>query len=827
MVGTSIQAHCFNVIAEHRDDIQPVASLSLFQSHAVLLMFINSHISHHFYYADPAIGGGKTHSLKKHLAHPFTGKSIVGIQSIKLAVEIEETLKKDGISVLRVDTDAFPYNTEEPTITCTSIFNDALRSGLYQVLIANYEVVLRAKEPYCREYILFMDEIPPVYERIWLNGIVTSHHDVVSYLTSEKTNIKGYRKVRITDEGERFLAAHHLEKMKRAEKELLDTILKAQNSEYYDLYAEETIYREFREGLSQSVVLHSVMKPAVFDRFARVTILGANYLWSLMNLIWSKHYGVEFALHQQIMTIGEDGIRYQDLKHKAPTTTVYYHSDKNCSKTLYKQVDYQPTFNASHDAFKALLAEKGMSPDTKHLVFLNNKPKGVKGEFYWKDAENAVQLSPAARGWDAYKEIDVAIFLAAVNEHGDTNNFLSAFYSLSKSQIDRATALERAYQAIGRCSLRDRNSNRPVHLIFFEHRAAKFVADLIGCGEPVLIDTGLAGLMAKEPKTGAERTAKAYHKKNVDALADIEHYEGFNRRVWSHQKCFSPKDNFVRNWAKYVFDTYQHSITYRPENKDSAKMYREGDFGSSPDHKIKGVIRSSKMITFDFDNVTGEVQELSNLLESMMISHVISNSYRSRPGAPRFRLDIPLDRPVNASVYRHIADQLLSDIENSFGPGVFVDDRGKRHMHAKFYAPGISEFEGGNIFIDCTVVGQNEEPIFLGVMAYASRPPIEKKKQFTETKANSFAAAGAETKDIEAILDKWAVPEGFETGSLNFHQAGVDLLFKARLSPEEVIQELHNNRYRFGNGDDRDAAYVIGKIMEDKLDALHINRPML
>jgi hypothetical protein len=777
-------------------------------------MFPISNVARHFLYADPAIGGGKTHSLQKHIAHPFTGKCIVGIQSIKLAKEIEETLKDEGISVLRIDTDVFPYDPEKPTITCTTIFNDALQSGLYQVLIANYEVVLRAKEPYCREYALFMDEIPPVHERIGLDGIVTSHDDAVSYITSETTNVEGYRKIRLTDEGEHFLAADHLEKQKRTEKGFKDALLRIQNSDAYDLYAETKLYQGFRKLEKTSLVLHSVMKPTVFDRFAGVTILGANFLWSLMNLIWSKHYGVEFSLHQQIMTIGEDGIRYQDLKHKASSTTVYYLSEKNCSKTLYKQVDYQPTFNAAHDAFKTLLAGKEMSPDTKHLVFLNNKPKGVKGDFYWKDQENSVLLSPAARGWDAYKEIDVAIFLAAVNEHGDTGNFLSAFFKLSKAEIDRATAMERAYQAIGRSSLRDFYSKRPVYLIFFEYRAARFAADLIGCGEPVFLDTGLAGLIAKQPKTGAERSAKAYHNKNVDALAAIEQYEGFNRRVWSHQKCFSPKDNFAGDWAEYVLGSYQHAITYRPASKDSAKMYREGDFGSSPDHKIKGVIRSSKVITLDFDNVIGDVQELSLLLESMMISHVITNSYRSRPGAPRFRLDIPLDRPVNAYVYRHIADQLLKEIEEAFGPGMFLDDSGKRHMHAKFYAPGISEFEGGNIFFDGTVVGENEQPIFLDVMAYASRQPIEKEKQVIETETNSFGYARADAKDIEAILNHWAVPEGFETGSWNFYNAGVDLLFKARLSPEEATQELHANRYRFGNADDRNAADVVHGILE-------------
>lgn len=775
-------------------------------------MFPNSHISRHFFYADPAIGGGKTHSLKKHLSHPFTGKSIVGIQSIELAKEIEKTLKEEGIPVLRIDTEAFPYDPEAPTVTCTSIFNEALESGLYQVLIANYEVVLRAKEPYCREYALFMDEVTPVHERIWLDGIVTSHHNVASYLTSEKTDIKGYRKIRITDEGEHFLAAGHLEKMFPGEKEIRDAILKAQNSDHYDLYAEDEIYSDFREALKPSLVLHSVMKPAVFDRFARVTILGANFLWSLMNLIWSKHYAVEFSLHQQIMTIGDDGIRYQDLKHKAASTTVYYHSDKNCSKTLYKQVDYQPTFNASHDAFKALLAEKGMPEDTKHLVFLNNKPKGYKGKFYWKDEANSVPLSPAARGWDAYKDIDVAIYLAACNEHPDSVKFLMAFYKLSKAEIDRATAMERAYQAIGRCAVRDMNSNRPVHLIFFEYRAAKFVADLIGCGEPVFLNTGLEGLVSKEPKTKSERNATAYHNKNVKAISELPNYDGFNRRKWMHRFSKEFFDDVHCSWGDWVADSRDFAETNTPEKKEMSVMYREGSYKSGTNHLTKGNIESTKVITLDFDE-SADPQEFSNWLASRNIPHLIVNSWSSAPDAPRFRLDIPLDRPVNSYGYSHIVSHLLKEIADEFGDAFIADD-GKLTMLTRFHMPAVSVF-AGDLFIDGSVMN-GDQYAFLDVMAYMDRGPVEEENPVIETETKPVAVARVGKVSVEEIMDKWAVAEGFEKGSINFYNAGIDLIFKAGLSPEEAIQELHINRCRFGKGDDRDAACVVRKIMEDK-----------
>jgi hypothetical protein len=769
--------------------------------------------SRHFRYADPAIGGGKTHSLTNHVAHPFTGKSIIGIQSIKLAKEIEADLRSMNIAVLRIDTEAFPYDPETPTVTCTSIFNEALKSGQYQVLIANHEVVLRAQEPYSREYELFMDEVPPIHERHWIDGVVLSHHTISSYITSQKTKVDGWRQIVIADAGEKFLAANHLEKQMPGDKVLYEAVKKVQDVEHYDVYAEESPYGKFRDGLEQSIVLHAIMKPAVFDKFARVTVLGANFRWSLMNLIWTKFYSVDFSLHSQIMTIGPDGIRYQDLKHKAATTTVYYHSEKDCSKTTYKQVEYQPTFDASHDAFKALLRQIGMPEDTRHLVFLNNRPKGVK-KFYWKDEANAELLSPAARGWDAYKDIDFAIFLAACNEHPDTYRFLLAFYGLTKKDVDRATCLERAYQAVGRCSLRDMDSPNPAHLIFFEYRAAKHVADLIGCGEPVFLDTGIAALAKKVAKTDTERSKKAYHNKNRKAVSELSNYDGFKRRKW--KDLWSPErwDDVHASWAEWVADTLDFAKTNEPPSKGNSVMYREGVFKPDSDHKVRGNIECAKVITLDFDEVSGDVHAFSDWLKSSSISHVIANSYSSTNEEPRFRLDIALDRPVNAYGYNHIVAHLIKEIEGEFRDA-FIVDSSKKTITARFHMPSVSIY-GADLFIDGTVMN-GDEPAFLDVMAYMDRDPVEDDKLVIKTEEKPVVARIG-TMSVEEVLEKYAVASGLGKGSANFHQAAIDLLFKVKLSREETIETLHVNRYRFGNGDDRDAEYTVDYILSNRRD---------
>lgn len=773
-------------------------------------------IARYFSYADPAIGGGKTYGLEKHVAHQFTGKSIIAIQSIDLAKEIEKRLTAEGASVLRIDTEAFPYDPSNPTVTCTSILNEALASGDYQALIANQDVVLRADDRFTRDYHLFMDEVTPVHKRYWLNGIVTSHKAIESYMTSRKSGKDNWLRIYCTDAGEKFLETDHLEKMMPSDKELYEVIQKMRDMDNYEFYAEADQYHKLKDGLEQSVVLHSIMKPTVFDKFASATVLGANFLWSLMNLIWSKFYSVEFSLHAQIMA----ETRYSNLKHKARQTKVFYHTKKKCSKRTYKEVEFQPTFDASHKAVKELLRKEGYPDDTKYLVFLNNPPKGVK-KFHWKD-ENAILLSSAARGWDVYKEQDIAVFLAACNEQPDTYRFLYAFFGLDQDEVDRATALERAYQAVGRCSIRDMDSDRPVILIFFDYRTAKFVSDLIGIEnedgkpiEPSFLNTGLDKLVKKEAKTDSERQKKSTHNKNVKAVGELPNYEGFIRRNWMDLWSDETWNEDHATWADWVAHALDFAQTNEPPSKEKSVMYREGVYKSATDHKVKGNIEMTKIITLDFDDVTGDVGEFSDWMKARF-SHLIANSYGSTIDAPRFRIDVPLSIPVNSYGYNHIVAHLIAEIEAEFGDA-FIVDKSKKTLFTRFHMPSVS-IHGADLFIDGTAL-MDGQPVFLDVMEYMGHDPIEKAKEEIETDTEAKPVnAHAGSMAIDEVLDKWAVPAGHAKGSFNFHQAAIDLLFKVHLSREETIEVLNVNRYRFGKGDDRDAEYTVDHVLQNRED---------
>ncbi|MEY9531147.1 hypothetical protein [Sinorhizobium fredii] len=171
---------------------------------------------------------------------------------------------------------------------------------------------------------------------------------------------------------------------------------------------------------------------------------------------------------------------------------------------------------------------------------------------------------------------------------------------------------------------------------------------------------------------------------------------------------------------------------------------------------------------------------------------------------------------MNAYGYNHIVAHLIKEIGNEFGDA-FIADKSKKTITARFHMPSVSIY-GADLFVDGTVM-IGDQPAFLDVMAYMEREPVENEKPAVETEAEAKpVVARAGTMSNEEVLEKWAVPAGVGKGSMNFHQAAVDLLFKVRLSREETIETLDANRYRFGNGDDRDATHTVDHILDKRRD---------
>lgn len=63
-----------------------------------------------------------------------------------------------------------------------------------------------------------------------------------------------------------------------------------------------------------------------------------------------------------------------------------------------------------------------------------------------------------------------------------------------------------------------------------------------------------------------------------------------------------------------------------------------------------------------------------------------------------------------------------------------------------------------------------------------------------------------------------ACPAGVGMGWKQFYQAALDLMFhcSAKLTREEIIDILHEIRWRFGTASKRNAQVVVDKILADK-----------
>ena len=161
-----------------------------------------------------------------------------------------------------------------------------------------------------------------------------------------------------------------------------------------------------------------------------------------------------------------------------------YHST---SKTSQPDRRLKPTYNVQRNA----------------RLRLNNERKGEKHQWM---LPNATRLSPDPRGLNGFKDINVAVHMAALNEHSDTFGFLFRHCKIYPDEVKIATTYERIYQFIGRVSIRNKYSNDRIRIFVGDLGAALFLQEKIRCAPPTVLDIGLERVAEAPKKRGRKKT---------------------------------------------------------------------------------------------------------------------------------------------------------------------------------------------------------------------------------------------------------------------------------------------------------------------------------
>jgi hypothetical protein len=268
---------------------------------------------------------------------------------------------------------------------------------------------------------------------------------------------------------------------------------------------------------------------SITDAHKDTLIISANFERTLLALMWGTE--CEFRPNEFI----ESRLDYADLKHKSNQVKLFHAPLDNLSKYFLEQIgDGNQDAGAQwfYDEVATCLGE--MFPGRDHIFALNKPKAKTKKQHDWllegdkggkrllddEDDKGGQRVFTNPHGWNDLQDINMAVFLAAINFDQETTLRLEDFYGITPEQSKAALAYETVAQFLGRTSLRDKNSKEEVTLVLSDRGVAEYIRDLIDC-EP---STELPIYFFERKKRGRPKVEKTKEEKKEQKRLQMERY---------------------------------------------------------------------------------------------------------------------------------------------------------------------------------------------------------------------------------------------------------------------------------------------------------------
>jgi hypothetical protein len=442
-----------------------------------------------FYYVDAPIGSGKSYALVQYLKtaeFPAT----IGTQTNALSEEHEKNLTNEWLSAKAIFRDEEAASISEDQ-SSSKRYKEGCKAN-FPILIVNQDVAADCDEnTEFRD--LFNDEITNVYQRLQIDGLpifqraVAEYFEPVDDLDTEFVRLRQTKRIAeaAEDGWTDSLLRNASDHLKKAFDRLSDPD--------FAVLVNRKDLAAFKLELRGWLSLHVIMMPSRFSHYRTTTFIGANFKDSLLYLLWQKL--ADFEPHPVIKA------DYHDIRTKAHLVDLFALHERDLSSTLIKDVSAQNYYDAAMTAVAPIISNQ------KHIYCLNNEKHGQNHKWVLPDS---TRLSPDPRGINAFQGVNVAVHLAALNEHPDTFGFLERFAGINGEQLKTATSWERVYQFIGRTSIRSKHSDARVKIFVGDMSTATFLQSKIGCVPPKLLDIGLEAISAAPKKRGPKRVVRTH-----------------------------------------------------------------------------------------------------------------------------------------------------------------------------------------------------------------------------------------------------------------------------------------------------------------------------
>jgi hypothetical protein len=578
---------------------------------------------------------------------------------------------------------------------------------------------------------------------------------------------------------------------------------------------ESVVNTEFFEGLKDGDVnilsVHSILRPKILQGFASVTIAGANLEHSLIYNLW-RHRGVQFREDIEL----KRRLRFQQHQN-GPLVTIKYLIDENWSKKLQNRLCDPSDQNRATYLQEMANAIRNEFEGQK-FVYQANKSAGDLGF----DA-NATRLPNVPHGLNDYSGYHRIAFLSAINPRSDHFRFLRT-RGLSDDGVRHAISYSATYQSVMRISTRDpKNTDFKTVVVPDLGDATNLEALFPGCQIerlPSRIPQAVKAKTSGRPRvhdSAAEKQAEYRLRQKVKKLR-----EALGRPYLMRESCCSEK---IGSGDEKGIDIITHFVT--PENLCGSfltKVNSETSFAwlscegvdlflafllhlhrrmiakkeaaqlitpaIIPEGRDEEKILTIRHLWMDFEDGDLLPDEIARMFPHTRM--VAFNSYRHTNDAPRFRVIIPLTKPVSPDEYRALYDAVIVKFEHEGysvgqGKGELRSglDLSGRSPTQLFYLPAQAQDSTQSFFSDYsdekrTILDPN---IWLGNKII--RFPEKRPRQNLQTSAPKEI----DHARVERAISEWqrAAPGA---GNDSFFHLGLELQL-AGISHQQIEDKLY------------------------------------
>lgn len=467
----------------------------------------------HIKFLSAPVGSGKTAAVINDIRDNLDQSYIFVSPTIRLAREIKGRLDValvnhgQGENVFLIVTeDANPTSVQRRVINRI----EAKQPNEHHVLIVTTEtfrnILPRITDNRKAEYNVFLDEgIDPV-DQVKFN---TRHQDLFlePITVNEDSSFfinPGRREILDT-------VANNPERLATIEREELNIpnfrkLAKLLVSDIYDVYG---------DVLENSIRAIAFLRPDHFLSFRSVTMIMAIFEQSLLALFWTEKYGIEFRPYETAHDLF-------DTHHaKGPRMRIHHllHPGDNASR-----LNLERHFRTGERDTTAENGERVIDRIAQIVEDnFGNLPYCWATNTYFTNNGNVLsgnRMPVRCAGLDSFRRMDVVASLASMNPEPWVKNMITDRVEITDRNLYELWKLSFTYQTIGRCSIRDRTSERWVDVIVLSRDCAERIRQLFPGSEIVgqLGDLPHFGAMqqrrgpAREPTPYTRADNSAWHR---------------------------------------------------------------------------------------------------------------------------------------------------------------------------------------------------------------------------------------------------------------------------------------------------------------------------